>query len=326
MTCAPQVLILFYTIRKKVRIMIKTIPNGVYPTMVTPYTEDNKIDYKAVKQLIDFYHERGCAGIFAICQSSEIFFLSFEERLELLKFIMANKPDDMAILASGNTADDLETQIKEANAFIETGIDAYVFISNRLAKENEDDDVFLKNLDYAVANLPEISLGIYECPYPYKRLLSPYVLKKMAASGRFQFIKDTCCDIKQIKAKLDAVAGSELKIYNANSATLLESLRLGCAGFSGVMANFHPELYVRLCSIFDKDADKAETLQNFVGFFSVAECQYYPVNAKYYLGLEGLDIRTASRVKDDALFTDNRKAEIDQMHALTHLFKTSILL
>ena len=64
--------------------MLKTIPDGVYPTMVTPYTEDNKIDYVALKQLIDWYAERSVAGLFAICQSSEIFFLSFEEKLEIL--------------------------------------------------------------------------------------------------------------------------------------------------------------------------------------------------------------------------------------------------
>ena len=32
--------------------MIKSIPNGVYPTMTTPYTTDNKIDYNAVEQLL----------------------------------------------------------------------------------------------------------------------------------------------------------------------------------------------------------------------------------------------------------------------------------
>ena len=71
--------------------MIKDIPNGVYPTMITPYTADNKIDYNAVEKLINWYDEKGVAGIFAICQSSEIFFLSLEERLELLKFIVKNE-------------------------------------------------------------------------------------------------------------------------------------------------------------------------------------------------------------------------------------------
>ncbi len=305
--------------------MIKTIPNGVYPTMITPYTTDNKIDYNAVEQLLHWYKERGVDGIFAICQSSEIFFLSFEERLELLKFIMSHKPEGISIIASGHTADDLETQIYEANKFIECGIDAYVFIANRFAKIDESDDVLLKNMDYVASKLPEIGLGVYECPYPYKRVLTPYILKKMAETGKYQFLKDTCCNIKLIEEKLKAVEGSSLKIYNANSATLLDSLKLGCAGFSGVMANFHPELYAELYSIYKTDPQKAEKLQNFIGFFSVAECQCYPVNAKYYLSLEGLDINIDSRARDKAEFADNRKAEIKQMRELTIDFKKFIL-
>jgi 4-hydroxy-tetrahydrodipicolinate synthase len=88
--------------------------------MITPFTDDNKIDYNGVKELLKWYERKGVDGIFAICQSSEIFFLSFEERLELIKFIMANKPEGMSIVASGHTSDDLEVQIKEAKAFIES--------------------------------------------------------------------------------------------------------------------------------------------------------------------------------------------------------------
>ena len=55
-----------------------TISGGVYPTMITPYTDDNKIDYNGVEQILQWYADRHVDGIFAICQSSEIFFLSFE--------------------------------------------------------------------------------------------------------------------------------------------------------------------------------------------------------------------------------------------------------
>lgn len=305
--------------------MITNIPNGVYPTMITPYTNDNKIDYNAVEQLLDWYAKRGVAGIFAICQSSEIFFLSYEEKLELLKFIMSHKPEGLSIVASGHTADDLDTQIYEAKSYIDCGIDSYVFISNRFAKADENDDILLKNMEYVASQIPEIGLGVYECPYPYKRILTPYVLERMAATGKYQFLKDTCCDIEMIKAKLKAVEGSQLKIYNANSATLLPSLEIGCAGFSGVMANFHPELYAELCNIYKAEPERAKKIQNFVGFFSVAECQCYPVNAKYYLSLEGIDINIDSRARNKAEFTDNRKAEIDQMRELTIDFKELLL-
>lgn len=301
---------------------MKKINTGVYPTMVTPFTEDNKIDYNGVKELLNWYAEKGTDGIFAICQSSEIFFLSFEERLELLKFIMANKPEGMSIVASGHTSDDLDVQIAEAKAFIETGIDAYVFISNRFAKEDESDDVLLENMSYVANALPDIPLGVYECPYPYKRELSPYVLKKMAESGKYLFIKDTCCSIPKIKEKLEAIKGSDIMIFNANGATLAESLRMGCHGYSGVMANFHPEFYSQLIkALKDGDDEKAVFLENLVGFFSLTECQCYPVNAKYYIGLDGVNIGITTRTRSASELSDSRKLEIKQMYAFTQDIK-----
>lgn len=301
--------------------MIKTIPDGVYPTMVTPFTDDNKVDYNGVLSILDWYSRNGVDGIFAICQSSEIFFLSFEERLELLKFIIKNLPKGMSIVASGHTADDLDTQIYEANAFINEGIDAYVFIANRFAKQDEDDSVFLRNYEKMVSSIPEIGLGVYECPYPYKRIMTPETLRQCALDGRLKFLKDTCCHIEEIKAKLAAVEGLGLKIYNANSATLLESLEAGCAGFSGVMANFHPEIYSWLCKNYKTEPEKAKEVQAFLAFASMTECQYYPVNAKYHLGLCGVDVGYNARVKDAALFSESGKKEIEQMYLVEQIFK-----
>ena len=36
--------------------------NGVWPVMLTPYTEDNKIDYPALEKLTEWYFENGCDG------------------------------------------------------------------------------------------------------------------------------------------------------------------------------------------------------------------------------------------------------------------------
>ena len=301
--------------------MVKNIPDGVYPTMVTPFTEDNKVDYNGVLKLLNWYSEKGVDGIFAICQSSEIFFLSFEERLELLKFIMKNLPKGMSVVASGHTAGDLDRQIYEANAFIDEGIDAYVFIANRFAAQDEDDSVFLRNFDKAVSSIPEIGLGIYECPYPYKRLMKPETLRECALGGRLKFLKDTCCRIGEIKAKLEAVDSLGLKIYNANSATLLESLEAGCAGYSGVMGNFHPEIYSWLCKNYKTEPEKAKQVQAFLAFASLAECQMYPVNAKYHLGLFGLDIGYSARSKDASMFSESNKKEIEQMLTVETMFK-----
>ena len=305
--------------------MIKEINNGVYPTMLTPFTDDNKVDYNGVLQLLDFYKTNGVSGIFAVCQSSEIFNLSFEERLELLEFIMKNKPEGISIVASGHTADDIDTQIKEAQVFTATGIDAYVFIANRFAGENEDEDVFMRNYEKAVAALPDTGFGIYECPYPYKRLMTPSLIKKCCETSPLKFIKDTCGNISQIRAKLEAAENTGLKIFNANGATLLESLEAGCAGYSGVMANFHPDLFAWLCENYKKEPEKAKQMADFLSFASTVESRQYPVNAKYHLSLLGVDIGTKSRVCDDSGFVETHKKEMAAMAETENLIRKLII-
>ncbi|MCL2298569.1 MAG: dihydrodipicolinate synthase family protein [Firmicutes bacterium] len=304
---------------------MKTVPNGVYPTMVTPFTQELQVDYGALPPLMRWYEARGVTGVFAICQSSEIFYLSFEERLRVLREIIRVRNPGTAVLASGHTAYDPATQIAEAKAFIEEGIDAYVFISNRFAEKGEDDDAFLRRAERVAKALPGLPLGVYECPYPYKRLLTPYVIRRLGELGNFAFLKDTCCDLGQIKEKLEAAKSTGLKIFNANAAMLLESLRLGCAGFSGVMANFHPQLYVKLCDCWQEEPALAERLQAFLGLASLAEAQQYPVNAKYTIALDGVPMTWKCRVpmKDNAVFKRCDEMQIEQLREIAQMMERS---
>ncbi|MFD0717243.1 dihydrodipicolinate synthase family protein [Paenibacillus sp. GCM10027626] len=300
---------------------MKSIHSGIWPTMVTPFTKNKEIDYLAVEKLIDFYHQRGVAGIFAVCQSSEMFQLDLEEKKSLAKFIVQKVPDGMQVIVSGHTAEELDEQVREAEEIMCPGTDAYVILPNRFAAPDESDDVLIEKMEAFLRRFPDVPLGIYECPYPYKRLLTPKVLRACAASKRFLFIKDTCCSLEQIAEKLQIIKGSGIKLFNANSATLLESLKLGADGYSGVMANFHPELYAWLYHNFRSEPEKAEKLQQFLGSGSLAEYQYYPVNAKYNLSLQGVPMEISSRVLEEELFTESKRKEIAQLNELSAMIR-----
>jgi len=305
--------------------MTNTIANGVWPVMVTPFTEQNTIDYDGVLELLDWYDKQNVTGIFAICQSSEMFFLSKEERLQLLQFIKQNAPKRLGLIASGHVAANLENQISEAKAFIDTGIDSFVFITNQFAKPDESEDIAKKRIEHLLSKIEGESFGMYECPYPYKRLISPSLLAWCAQTGKFGFLKDTCCNLSELKAKINAVQNTPLKIFNANGATLLESLKMGVAGYSGVMANFHAQLYVWLCEHFAQEPVKASQLQDLVGMASLVEYQYYPVNAKYHLGLEGLNVNLFSRIQDFSKFTLSKQLEVEQLRRTVQLAEKGIL-
>ena len=263
--------------------MTKEFPNGVYPVMLTPFTENNEVDYEALGKLVDWYIEKGVNGLFADCQSSEMFFLSLEERVKIGEFVKKHADGRVPVVTSGHISDSLEDQAKELTAIAGTGADSVILLTNRLAKENESDEVWLENLKKLLEMIPkDVPLGFYECPYPYKRIISPELLKWCADTGRFYFIKDTSCDIENMKAKLEVIKGTNLKLFNANTSTLLETLELGASGYSGVMANFHPELYVKLCNIYKENPSKARKIADFLTVASLIERQVYPVNAKFY--------------------------------------------
>jgi 4-hydroxy-tetrahydrodipicolinate synthase len=300
---------------------MKSIKNGVWPTMVTPYKEDHSIDYDALEKLIDWYITRGVIGLFAVCQSSEMFFLSLRERLELAKNCVRISAGRVAVVASGHVADSIEDQIREANMMAETGVDAVVLISNRFAGYNENDDVFKRNLERFLKGVPSsVVLGFYECPAPYKRLLSPDLVRFAVDTERFGFLKDTSCNMDIIKKKLEIIKGTDFKLFNANSVTLLASLQAGISGFSGVMANFHPDLYAWICKNWAACPEDAKCIQHFIGLASIIEYQLYPINAMYALSLEGLPIQMISRRADASNFSPSMKLEVDYLMEISHKY------
>ena len=91
-----------------------------------------------------------------------------------------------------------------------------------------------------------IPLGVYECPVPYKRLLSPALMGWMVGTGRFVYHKDTSCHSASMEKKIAATTGSNLLFMNADTTTALDSLDAGGDGLSPISANFYPELYTYL--------------------------------------------------------------------------------
>jgi len=299
----------------------KTIEDGVWPTMITPYNENGSMDYGTLENMVDWFVDRGVAGLFAVCQSSEMFFLSLRERLQLSRACVRFAKGRIPVIASGHIADDMDDQIEEARMMADTGVEAVVLLTNRFARQDQGDEIFKRNLERFLSGLrDDILLGFYECPAPYKRLVSPEIMKLCVESGRFGFLKDTSCSMTDIREKLRIAKGSQFKLFNANAATLLESLKAGCSGYSGVMTNFHPDLYSWICDHWQDQPELAEELQSFIGLASIIEYQLYPVNAMYALSLEGLPFRLSSRRADASRFNESMRREVEQLMAISRRY------
>ena len=296
-----------------------------FATMVTPYRADGSVDLDAAERIVQWYYDKGLTGVFAVCQSSEIFFLTVEEREALAqrvyrkaKALERSSTRRFTVVSSGHVSDDPAAQADELNRICRAGIDALILITNRLDPENAGDDVFIANAVRLLAQLPpNVPLGLYECPYPYKRLVTPKILDWCLSTGRFAYMKDTCCDAALIAQRCAQMRGSGFKLLNANCQTLLQTLRSGVDGYCGVMANFHPALYAWLCENGLRDPERAEAVQALLGTCGFTEGGLpYPITAKYSLSLEGIDSALIARSRPGETLTDYAKDCVRQMKAL----------
>lgn len=305
--------------------MAFSINPGVWPVMITPWTDDNKPDFKAIENLTNWYIEKGCDGIFAVCQSSEMLFLTEQEKLDIAKCVAETVDGRIQVVASGHTADDKPTQFREIENMMKIpGIGAYVLVSNRLDQQHEGEEAFYNNAKEIFDLFPEIDFGIYECPMPWKRLVSLEFLKKVAPEGRMVFLKDTCCDQHLVRERLKAVEGTPLKIFNANAMSWFDGALHGSAGYNGVMANFHPDLYKWCWDHKDSDPERAKLVADFLTTAAMIEMRIYPVNAKYHQQLVDVPMNVFSRSADCTKLDKNARGEVESLIAMENYVRKQL--
>lgn len=272
---------------------------GVVPVMLTPLTADNRLDHAGLERLIDWYIANDAGALFAVCQSSEMQRLSLPERVELAQRSLAAAGGRVPVIASGHISDALDDQIEELCAVADTGVDALVLVTNHLDPKNEGTATFRAHLDALLAALPaDMPLGLYECPAPYRRLLSDEELRICAETGRFIALKDVSCDLATVQRRVGLVAGTPLAIVNANAAIAHAALLAGSTGFSGVFSNFHPDLYAWLYRNADQPSALRDDLVIFLALSAMAEGMGYPGLAKRHHVRLGTFSSEHSRVTD----------------------------
>lgn len=254
--------------------------DGVIPVMITPFTPDDRIDYDGLERLVEWYIANGSDALFAVCQSSEMFFLSPEERRELGRFVVKAAAGRVPVIVSGHVSDSHDDQLADLRAAADSGADAAILITNRLDGEGA---TLIERTEALMAGLPaDLDLGFYECPFPYRRLLTDEELKHFADSGRFVVLKDVTCDLDDVKRRLALTAGTRLAISNANAAIAWDAIRAGATGFCGIFANFAPDLYAWLLRHGTAHPEVAREVAQVTILGSMCEAFGYPALAKMY--------------------------------------------
>lgn len=270
------------------------LPNGLWPAMLTPFNEDKSVDWKALDALTDWYVANGADGLFACCQSSEVWSLTEDERLRVAS-VVAKRAGKIPVVAGGLPGFVPETVSPFVARLADLGLRGAVLMTCQVAEKAESDELWQQRVEAMLNASRQLPFGLYESPSPYKRLLSPHLMRWAGRTGRINFLKDTTCDIGMIQDRVKAVAGTPFKIFNAHVPILVASVRSGGHGFCGIAANGYPNVVSYATHHAGRKPGKVDEVQQFLTVSEATLGVGYPLSAKILASMAGVPIKPVCR-------------------------------
>ena len=212
---------------------------GIIPAFYACYDGEGKVNPAAVRELTQFYIDKGVQGLYVGGSSGECIYQSKEERKLVLEEVMAvakGKLTIIAHIACNNTADSQELAAHAESL----GVDAIASIPPiyfklppyAIAKYWNDMSEAAPNTDFIIYNIPQLA-GVS---------LSVPLLKEMLKNPRVIGVKNSSMPTQDIQMWADEGA----IVFNGPDEQLISGLVMGAVGGIGGTYGAMPELYMEL--------------------------------------------------------------------------------
>ncbi|MBE6980237.1 MAG: N-acetylneuraminate lyase [Ruminococcaceae bacterium] len=212
---------------------------GIIPAFYACYDRDGKINPAAVRELTQYYIDKGVQGLYVGGSSGECIYQGKEERKVVLENVMAvakGKLTIIAHIACNNTADSQELAAHAESL----GVDAIASIPPiyfklppyAIAKYWNDMSAAAPNTDFIIYNIPQLA-GVS---------LSVPLLKEMLRNPNVIGVKNSSMPTQDIQMWRDEGA----IVFNGPDEQLISGLVMGAVGGIGGTYGAMPELYVEL--------------------------------------------------------------------------------
>lgn len=264
---------------------------GSIVALLTPFTEDGRIDLAALETLVSFHRDAGTHGLVVAGTTGESATLEDREFEELLAAVVRQAGGAIPVIAgtgSASTRHAIE-QSRKAEAL---GADAVLVVTpyyNRPAQRG------LVAHFRAVADAISIPVIVYNVPSRTGVDMQPEAAAALSAHPGIAGVKEAVSDIARVR-ELVARCGPEFAVLSGDDPSSLGAMKAGARGVISVAANIAPATMRAMCeaaaagdwgradALNDELADLYETL--------ALESNPIPVKwAAFEMGLIGPEIR-----------------------------------
>jgi 4-hydroxy-tetrahydrodipicolinate synthase len=217
---------------------------GVYPAMVTPFTDEEEIDVEGMRSNIAYLEKGGVAGLVPCGSTGESATLSFDEHKKLVEITVdAASVPVIAGTGSNNTAEAVELTRYAQDA----GADAALLIVPYYNKPMKSG--LIKHFS-AVAQACELPLIMYNIPGRTGINMDPETISTMAHEySNVAGVKEASANFTQISNIIEITRGLEFSVLSGDDGLTLPMMALGATGVISVTADILPKQMGRLAQL-----------------------------------------------------------------------------
>jgi 4-hydroxy-tetrahydrodipicolinate synthase len=248
---------------------------GVYPAVLTPFKNDDSIDFPTFKINLEAQLDAGVDGIILSGSLGEASTLTDSEKKALLLFTkeqLAKRVPVIMNIAEQSTKMAVRAA-KEAEA---NGADGLMLLPPMCYKADDRETVEYFKTVAANTSLP---IMIYNTPIDYKILVSLDMFEELAEVSNIQAVKESTRDISNITRMFNRF-GDRYKILCGVDPLAMESLCMGADGWVAGLVDAFPRETVAIYRLI-KAGYYQEALKIYRWFLPVLELDIHPKLVQY---------------------------------------------
>jgi 4-hydroxy-tetrahydrodipicolinate synthase len=284
---------------------------GSIVALVTPFTPQGEIDFKALDALVDFHLGHGSDGLVVAGTTGESATLDRREFSALLGRVIETVSGRIPVLA-GTGSSSTRTAIEQTVMAAELGADAALVVTPCYNKPTQAG----LQLHYsAIADASALPLVLYNVPSRTSVDMLPQTVERLASHPKIVGIKEAVADVGRI-AYFCQHCGPEFSVLSGDDASCLESMRHGAHGVVSVAANVVPKQMHELClAALQQDWARADQINSSLSaLFEVLMIETNPIPVKWALfemGLVDSKVRLPLTMLDEKCFAPVRQRLVD---------------
>ncbi len=167
---------------------------GIYAPLVTPFNEDETINFSVLEQLIEFLLAEGVTGFVPGGTTGEVYALSDAERLDVFRFVK-EKTADRAVLIAGTNSGATRDVIRFSQAAEEMGYDGLMVAVPPYSRPNQQE---LLGHYRDVAQLVSLPIILYNFPWRAGTEIGYEVMDGLTTVTNIVGIKEASGDMSRV--------------------------------------------------------------------------------------------------------------------------------